>query len=530
MLFVPPNWKHMKLAGNGPATSSAKLTWIGDLRVLGRRGAARDGDRRRRLRAVDRRVGAAAELRAHRARVRAVGDPQAVVRERVRPWAQTPYWPPCCRLLTPDQLAHTLRRAVRGRVLRRVGDERVVLVVVEPHAVGLSIPLVAGHSNHWVFCWEFVYSGSPVPAGWTGRGGGLGGAEYAGDRAQEEEFLGEVSHGASSVPEPGGPQIRGFPSLRPRMKVLAIDGGGIRGLIPALVLAEIERRTGRRTADMFDLIAGTSTGGILACGLARRGDDGRPLHSAEELADLYVTEGPKIFDRSLVKTVTSVDGLIDEKYDDKGLNTALDDLSRRRAPQGRAHRRPDHRLRHPRPLRVLLPLLAGAHGRRVRLLAVRGGTRHVGRADLLRARRGHRRRRRPHLPADRRRRVRGQPGDVRLRRGGRRGPRARGARLARHRLADQAVTSTTKVKDWGAIEWVRPVIDMVFDGVADTVDFEAATLAKDRYQRFQAELRYASDALDDASEGNLRRLEGDAERLIAERTADIETLCEEIAG
>ncbi len=52
------------------------------------------------------------------------------------------------------------------------------------------------------------------------------------------------------------------------MKVLAIDGGGIRGLIPALVLAEIERRTGRRIAEMFDLIAGTSTGGILACGLA----------------------------------------------------------------------------------------------------------------------------------------------------------------------------------------------------------------------------------------------------------------------
>ena len=86
------------------------------------------------------------------------------------------------------------------------------------------------------------------------------------------------------------------------------------------------------------------------------------------------------------------------------------------------------------------------------------------------------------------------------------------------------------VTGWGLVEWVRPLIDIVFDGVADTVDFEAATLAKDRYQRFQAALRYASDALDDASEGNLRRLEGDAERLIAERTADIETLCEEIAG
>ena len=108
------------------------------------------------------------------------------------------------------------------------------------------------------------------------------------------------------------------------MKVLAIDGGGIRGLIPALVLAEIERRTGRRTAEMFDLIAGTSTGGILACALSRRGPDGRPMYSAEDLSQLYISEGPKIFDRSLVKEVTSAGGLLDENYDDKGLNAALE--------------------------------------------------------------------------------------------------------------------------------------------------------------------------------------------------------------
>src|SRR4051812_1971506 len=110
----------------------------------------------------------------------------------------------------------------------------------------------------------------------------------------------------------------------PAMKVLSIDGGGIRGLIPALVLAEIERRTGRRTAEMFDLIAGTSTGGVLACALSRRGGDGRPMYSADDVADLYVSEGPKIFDRSLVKTITSVGGLLDEKYDDAGLNAALE--------------------------------------------------------------------------------------------------------------------------------------------------------------------------------------------------------------
>ena len=70
------------------------------------------------------------------------------------------------------------------------------------------------------------------------------------------------------------------------MKVLCIDGGGIRGLIPALVLEEIERRIGRRIGELVDLVAGTSTGGILACGLTRAGADGRPLYSAQELAGL----------------------------------------------------------------------------------------------------------------------------------------------------------------------------------------------------------------------------------------------------
>src|SRR5690349_25073446 len=94
------------------------------------------------------------------------------------------------------------------------------------------------------------------------------------------------------------------------MKVLSIDGGGIRGLIPALVLAEIERRPGRPTAELFDLIAGTSTGGLLACGLTCPGEDRRPRHSAAELAGLYRTEGPQLFARSLLRPLPSAERLL----------------------------------------------------------------------------------------------------------------------------------------------------------------------------------------------------------------------------
>src|SRR4051794_3661849 len=74
---------------------------------------------------------------------------------------------------------------------------------------------------------------------------------------------------------------------------------------------------------MFDLIAGTSTGGILACGLTRPGDDGRPAFTAVDLIGLYESEGPEIFHRSLIKRIASVEGYLDERYDDRGLNAAL---------------------------------------------------------------------------------------------------------------------------------------------------------------------------------------------------------------
>src|SRR5918992_3127397 len=103
------------------------------------------------------------------------------------------------------------------------------------------------------------------------------------------------------------------------MRVLAIDGGGIRGLIPAIVLTELERRSGRRIFELFDLIAGTSTGGILACALCA--PEALP---ASEVVKLYEEEGPDIFDRSLFQRIRSAEGLLDEKYDDDALERALE--------------------------------------------------------------------------------------------------------------------------------------------------------------------------------------------------------------
>lgn len=73
-----------------------------------------------------------------------------------------------------------------------------------------------------------------------------------------------------------------------RFRILSLDGGGIKGTFTAAVLAELERMTGKRIADHFDLITGTSTGGLIAIALGL----GIP---AQELLAFYEKKGPEIF-------------------------------------------------------------------------------------------------------------------------------------------------------------------------------------------------------------------------------------------
>ena len=80
--------------------------------------------------------------------------------------------------------------------------------------------------------------------------------------------------------------------------ILTIDGGGIRGIIPALILDALQRRIGETPLyRCFDLIAGTSTGGIIAAGLVAPMSTrpGGVACTPANLVDLYRTDGPRIF-------------------------------------------------------------------------------------------------------------------------------------------------------------------------------------------------------------------------------------------
>ena len=111
-------------------------------------------------------------------------------------------------------------------------------------------------------------------------------------------------------------------------RVLSLDGGGIRGIFPASVLAELEHRhtEGRSIGEYFDLIAGTSTGGILALGLGAG-------YTAAYLRDLYVDRGREVFPPLPENTLGKVLGwwrdgahYFRHRYDREALQVLLTDI------------------------------------------------------------------------------------------------------------------------------------------------------------------------------------------------------------
>ena len=109
-----------------------------------------------------------------------------------------------------------------------------------------------------------------------------------------------------------------MPTESKRFRILSLDGGGIKGAFTAAVLAEWEKHTGRVIVDHFDLVAGTSTGGIIALGL------GLGL-TAGEILEFYKKQGPKIFPNMTAQQKLSLNmrHLWEPKYSAEPLRAAL---------------------------------------------------------------------------------------------------------------------------------------------------------------------------------------------------------------
>ncbi|KAJ4964667.1 hypothetical protein NE237_016516 [Protea cynaroides] len=122
------------------------------------------------------------------------------------------------------------------------------------------------------------------------------------------------------------------PTFGERITILSIDGGGIRGIIPATILEFLESQfqeldgEDARLADYFDVIAGTSTGGLVTAMLTAPDENRRPLFAAKDIKPFYLEHCPKIFPQSsgllssIAKVLKTVTG---PKYDGKYLHSIV---------------------------------------------------------------------------------------------------------------------------------------------------------------------------------------------------------------
>jgi uncharacterized protein len=353
--------------------------------------------------------------------------------------------------------------------------------------------------------------------------------------------------------------------------ILSIDGGGIRGLIPAMILAEIERRTGRRTAEMFDLIAGTSTGGILALGLTvpQDGKGNRPKYRAKQLVSFYEEEGKEVF-HSFWQNVVSLHGLINEKYSSErfervlrkyfGEETKLSQaftevlvtsyeietcrpffFTRRKARARRAGRfNPrmwqvarctsaaptyfsPYRITRPRTSRMppLTFIDAGLFVNNPTLcayaeaLSIQSQTADATADEAIPG--GSKQSDRP---VEVRSEAEAHP---------------EGVEYLVLSLGTGEINAQIRYEDarrWGTIHWARPLIEIAYDGSSDTVDGQMRQLMPIVkrpfvYYRFQASLSEANNGLDDTSEWNIQDLKRRAESIFdhPEKLEKIENLC-----
>jgi hypothetical protein len=306
-------------------------------------------------------------------------------------------------------------------------------------------------------------------------------------------------------------------------RVLSIDGGGIRGVIPAVLLVQLEQRTGKPVSAMFDLVVGTSTGGILAAGLTCPKANGAAKFTAQDMLELYAERGREIFQRSFWDGITSLGGLADEQYDaaplEKLLRQYLGDATltdcikpvvvtsydiERREPyffktrRARASKDRNHLLRDVARATSAAPtyfepaVVRSLAARPTRRALVDGGVfiNNPALAGYIEAL------------------TMGQKADDIL-------VLSLGTGVATRPIPFD------KAKDWGALGWVRPIIGVMMDGQADSADYHLREIlpdetrpAEQRYFRFDTELDLALDDMDAANRANIDALKSEAAQIL----------------
>ncbi|GAB5388158.1 MAG: patatin-like phospholipase family protein [Alphaproteobacteria bacterium] len=330
-------------------------------------------------------------------------------------------------------------------------------------------------------------------------------------------------------------------------KVLAIDGGGIRGLVPARVLEEIEARTGKPIAEMFDMVAGTSTGGILATGLTAPDpkNKNKPRYSASDLAAIYHRHGRELFPPTVFRRLRPITGglydigalqrVLDKQLGDTRMSDSLThlvlpayDIERRQPVFMRhlkGHRDRDFFMKDAASATAAAP----AYFPPVELHAVRGrGAKQVQGERFALVDGGV---------------VANNPSLVALLQAMRVAPPDAEIMIVSVGTGSGVKPiSVDKARNWTARDWINPLggmplVKMVLNGSGDLASAAVREMIGVNYHRITMNFRAPHDkenqpasAMDDASVNNMSRLEGFAREMIRHHSDELDDICERLTG
>lgn len=310
-----------------------------------------------------------------------------------------------------------------------------------------------------------------------------------------------------------------------KKRILSIDGGGIRGIIPGQILVVLEdklkAKTGNenaRIADYFDLISGTSTGGILTCAylipdLVNSTEINRPKFDARQVVDIYLKRGGDIFSTTLAHRLRTLGGVVEEMYPSSPLENALDeyfgdtklsellkpclissyDIKRRMGhffTQHDAVKNPgwDYLVKEVGRATSAAPTYFECSDVKslteVSYPLIDGGV-FVNNPTLC-------------AFAEVQNKYKTPVGEMAI--------------LSLGTGFSKKEYDYDKAKDWGMIQWVKPIIDIMMSGVSEVVDYQLRQIfegldASDQYLRINTKLPIdVSPDMDDASPENLQAL------------------------
>jgi hypothetical protein len=110
------------------------------------------------------------------------------------------------------------------------------------------------------------------------------------------------------------------------MNILAIRGGGTRGVIVTRFLIEIEKFTGKRTYELFDYIGGSSVGCLIATGMLMSDEEGKPKHTAQDMHNILLENMNETFSWTYSSWIASGFGLFGSSYTNIGLLNIINSM------------------------------------------------------------------------------------------------------------------------------------------------------------------------------------------------------------